>query len=97
MRLLPKEVFGFICCMLFMVVTIPGQVYGDEIAELSKAIMEQGQEAVVLTKTVLEMFDSERKVEGLATVIDKDGLAVISLSSIDPATFYRSGFEEVKV
>ena len=83
--------------MLFAVMIVPGLVYGDEIAELSKAIMEQGQEAVVLTKTVIEMYDSERKVEGLATVINKEGLAVISLSSIDPATFYRAGYEEVKV
>ncbi len=97
MKLLPKDVFRFMYYMFLAVVIIPGLGYGDEIAELSKAIMEQGQEAVVLTKTVVEMFDSERKVEGLATVINKEGLAVISLSSIDPSSFYRSGFEEVKV
>ncbi|UCC12379.1 MAG: trypsin-like peptidase domain-containing protein [candidate division WOR-3 bacterium] len=97
MKLLPKDMFRFVYCMLFAVVIIPSLGHGDEIAELSKTIMEQGQEAVVLTKTVLEMFDSERKVEGLASVINKEGLAVISLTSIDPASFYRSGFGEVKV
>lgn len=83
--------------MLFVIMLMSGLVHADEVAELTKTIMQDGQEAVVLTKTVLEMYESERKIEGLATIINKDGLAVISLSSIDPASFYRTGMEEVKV
>jgi len=77
--------------------TVPGLVRADDVAGFMKTIMQERQDAVVLTKTVVEMFDSERKMEGLATIISDEGLAVISLSGIDPGSFYRAGFDDVNV
>lgn len=97
MTFLHKHWLRRIGYVLFLLMLIPAAMHSDELAERTKAIMEDRQEAVVLTRTVLEMYEKERKIEGLATIIDKDGLAVISLSSIDPASFYSTGSEDVKV
>lgn len=97
MKLLQQNLFRFVYCIILVIMLVPGLVHADEVAELTKAIMREWQDAVVLTRTVLEMYESERKIEGLATMINQEGLAVISLSSIDPASLYRTGFEETKV
>ncbi len=53
----------------------------DDIGDLSRQVIEKWQNSVITVKLITEMYESERKIEVLATVIDDAGLAIISLSS----------------
>lgn len=97
MKTIRKNMYKLAGFIILVSLGVPGIVRADDVADFMKVIMQERQEAVVLTKTVVEMFDSERKMEGLATIISEEGLAVISLSGIDPGSFYRTGFDEVSV
>lgn len=65
--------------------------FADEIATAGRAIIDQWRETVIQVKMVIEVNDYESKSEALATVIDPSGLAVMSLSAIDPNTMRMSG------
>jgi hypothetical protein len=70
-------------CLVLMWV---GVGMADEVAETVRVVSASHHDAVLLTNVVIEMYESERKYEGIATVIDPSGLAIMSLSSIDPAS-----------
>jgi len=69
----------------------------DEAAEATREIINKWQDAVITTNIVLEMYESERTVEALATIVDASGLAVLSLSNIDPARGMAISSSESKV
>jgi len=58
--------------------------FADDVAVSGRKIIDKWREVVIQVKLVVEVSDYENKSEALATVIDPSGLAVISLSSIDP-------------
>lgn len=66
-------------------------VFGDEIAETGRKMIEKWRDAVIQVKMVIEVNEYESKNEALATVIDPNGLAVMSLSAIDPGSMRASG------
>jgi len=65
--------------------------FGDEIADTGRKIIEKWRDAVIQVKMVIEVNEYESKSEALATVIDPKGLAVMSLSAIDPNTMRMGG------
>ncbi len=56
----------------------------DEIGDAARRVIEEWQHSVISARLVIEVFESERKIEVMATIIDDAGLAIISLSSISP-------------
>lgn len=86
-----------VVCVLLLSGILLTPVKADEIANLSHAILEKWQDAVITARVVIEVYESERKTEILLTVIDESGLAVSSLSSISPSSIFGSGMEETKV
>ncbi len=87
----------FVLCLLMVTSLWVGPVWADETAELSQKVLEKWQDAVITARVIIEVYESERKIEILATVIDKSGLAVLSLSSISPASMYGAMADETKV
>ncbi len=61
-------------------------VHADEIADTGRALAQQWGNAVVQVKLVIEMNEYESKTEAVATFINADGVAVMSLSSVDPGS-----------
>ena len=87
----------FVFCLLMVTSLWVGSAWADETAELSQKVLEKWQDAVITARIIIEMYESERKIEILVTVIDKSGLAVLSLSSINPASMYGAMVDETKV
>jgi len=87
----------FVLCLLMVTSLWVGPVWADKTAELSQKVMGKWQDAVITARVIIEVYESERKIEILATVIDKSGLAVLSLSSISPASMYGAMADETKV
>lgn len=87
----------FVLCLLMVTSLWVGPAWADETAELSQKVLEKWQDAVITARVIIEMYESERKIEILVTVIDKSGLAVLSLSSISPASMYGAMEDETKV
>ncbi len=56
----------------------------DEIAVAGRNLAEQWHRAVIQVKLVTEINEYENKTETSATFVDEAGVAVMSLSSIDP-------------
>jgi hypothetical protein len=84
-------------CFLFLSGTLLTPAWADEAGDLSKAVLEKWQDAIITARVVVEVYESERKTEILLTVIDESGLSVSSLSSISPASIFGSGMDETKV
>jgi hypothetical protein len=84
-------------CLLLLSGLFITPAWADEAADLSKAVLEKWQDAVITARVVIEVYESERKTEILLTVIDESGLAISSLSSISPSSMFGSGMEETKV
>jgi hypothetical protein len=88
---------------LLYTVIIAGQIlfnsalYGDTVAEVTRELALEWQDAVVGVKVVLESFDYENKIEVVGTVVDESGLVVISLSSIDPGSLHYGSESETKI
>lgn len=59
--------------------------WADEIGIVSREIINKFQDAIIRVKIVIEVYESEKNIEALATIIDPSGLAVLSLSSLDPS------------
>lgn len=76
--------FAPIIILILSLLTAPG--WADEIAEATKEIVNKWQDAVVTTKIVIKMHEVERKTEAMATIIDPSGLAILSLSLVDPSS-----------
>jgi hypothetical protein len=79
-----KTMFAPIIILILSLLTAPG--WADEIAEATKEIVNKWQDAVVTTKIVIKMYEVERKTEAMATIIDPSGLAILSLSIVDPSS-----------
>lgn len=84
-------------CLLFLSGFLLTPVWADEVADLSYAVLEKWQDAIITARVVIEVYESERKTEILLTVIDESGLAVSSLSSISPSSMFGSGMDDTKV
>lgn len=69
---------------IFALFTVMAVVHADEIADTGRALARQWGDAIVQVKLVTEINEYENKIETSATFIDKAGVAVMSLSSIDP-------------
>ena len=87
----------FVLCLLMVTSLWVGPVWADKTAELSQKVLGKWQDAVITVRVIIEVYESERKIEILATIIDKSGLAVLSLSSISPASMYGAMADETKV
>jgi len=74
---------------LLIAACIGPMIAADETAEKGRAVFEQYKDTVVTIRTVLSMSmggnPQERESEANGTVIDAMGLAVLSLSSVDPS------------
>lgn len=96
-----KKIILSCASILFCLTLIQKPLWADQTADLTREIINKWQNAVITTKIVMEMYEYERKMEALATIIDPSGLAVLSLSNIDPsaASGLSSGTsgEEAKV
>lgn len=84
-------------CFLLLTGLLVTPTWADEAAELSQKVLEKWQDAVITARVIIEMYESERKIEILVTVIDESGLAVLSLSSINPSSMYGAMVDETKV
>jgi hypothetical protein len=79
-----------IFCITGLLTAFCAVAFGDEAALAGPKIIEKWSAAVIQVKMVIEVNEYESKSEALATVIDPTGLAVMSLSAIDPNTM-RTG------
>lgn len=96
----PKILGVFILvCLSFGV----NPTWGDEEAAAAREIISKWQDAVITVQITVEqrtvisgrqMDKSENKIEVGATVIDRSGLAVISLTSTDPAGIFSDLFQD---
>jgi S1-C subfamily serine protease len=84
-------------CLLLGVGLLTNWVWADEVAEQSKKVIEKRQDAVISVKIIIEVYESERKLEALGTVIHESGLTLVSMSSMDPGAMFSSGMSETKV
>ena len=72
--------------------------FADETAEAGRRVLSRYQDAVVTVKLVVSYSmtfgsrdqQSESKTEAIGTIIDPSGLAVISLSTIDPSSMIKA-------
>lgn len=74
-----------------------GTLYGDPVGATARALASEWQDAIVGVKIVLEVFEYESKIEVIGTIVDASGLAVISLSSIDPGSLQYGSESETKI
>jgi len=78
----------------FAAVLLPGYASADEAAQQGRAVFEAVKGSVITIEAVISVSygqeEQEDKQEANATVISADGLAVLSLSAIDPASLIQS-------
>ncbi len=72
--------------IILIFATVTAVARADDIADTGRALARQWGNAVVQVKLVIEMNEYESKAEAVATFIAEDGLAVMSLSSVDPGS-----------
>jgi len=72
--------------LIIIFAALAATVYADEIADTGRALARQWGNAVVQVKLVIEMNEYESKAEAVATFINADGVAVMSLSNVDPGS-----------
>jgi S1-C subfamily serine protease len=84
---------------LLLIAAAPTAVTADEYAEKARAIWKQNQHAVVTVQLVVKSKlsvpggreqSNESRQEITGTVIDAEGLTVVSLSSLDPAQMVQN-------
>jgi hypothetical protein len=81
--------------LLSGIILTPAQA--DEIADLSQDVLAKWQDAIITARVVIEAYESEHKTEILLTVIDESGLAIASLSSINPSSMFSASMSETKL
>lgn len=69
----------------------------DDVAQKARTLADEWHDAVVTLKIVLEMHEYENKVEVMGTIIEENGLCVVSLSSFDPSSTQYGYETEVKI
>lgn len=79
---------------LLILLTAFVTLHADDFGDQCRTVIEKWQNSVITVKLITEMYESERKVEVLATVIDDGGLAIISLSSFGSGYGYG---DQVKI
>lgn len=98
-----KTRIALITCTLLATAALGVQVKADDTAAAGRQIASKYENAIIKAQLVTEMSMSmdgreskrESKTETTATIIDPSGLAVVSLSAINPAETYTSmGFGE---
>lgn len=83
-----------ICVSVTLALIFAWATFGDETSEKGRAVFEANKDAVVTVRTAMSLSfggnENERLNEGNGTVIDPSGLTVLSLTSVDPSSFYES-------
>lgn len=69
----------------------------DEPARAAREIINKWQDVVITVKIVIEMQEYENKTEAFATIIDSSGLAVLSLSMVDPGSMTWSDMPDTRI
>ena len=86
-------------CLAVLLCCATMAAFGDEVAEQGRAILAANREAVITAEVVVSYSyggnSSERESEATATVIDPSGLAVLSLSVVDPSSVFASRGDEM--
>lgn len=91
--------FGNVTIALALAMGTAFAAQADEIAEAGRAIFEKHKDAVVTVELVINQKfsmpggssqDDETKTEANGTVINADGLTVVSLSETDPSSIMES-------
>jgi S1-C subfamily serine protease len=88
-------------CLLMSAITMLGSAgFADDLADKGRDILEKNRHAVITVQVVLKMKMSfsgsvgeqsnESKEEITGTIIDSNGLTVVSLTSCEPADFMES-------
>ncbi|HNY85296.1 MAG TPA: hypothetical protein PKN23_02270 [Candidatus Hydrogenedentes bacterium] len=94
----PAVLFPFL--LAFAVCLAPLTAPADELAEKGRAVFESTKASVVTVKIVSSISfggqDREREAEANAVVIAGDGLAVLSLSAVDPTAILAMMGEEME-
>lgn len=68
--------------LLSLMLVVPAR--SDVLTQQIRETVNMWQDAVVTVKVVVELRNTERKMERLATVVDSSGILMMSLTSIDP-------------
>lgn len=88
-----RTVLGVLTLACFVMLSAQAQL-----AEEGRAVFEKNREAVVTVKTILKVSggggSQEQPMEVTGTVIDSNGLTVLSLSAVDPSDMMRKMYGE---
>jgi hypothetical protein len=68
--------------------------HSDEVAEKGRAVLEANKSAVITLQTIVEVSfggqSRESEGEATGTIIQDDGLTIMSLTALDPTTMYEN-------
>lgn len=88
----PMALAGLLAAAVALTAGTPA-AFADDLAEQGRAVLDEHREAVVTLIMVIsvsyEGSESENETEANATVISPDGLAVLSLTAVDPTVQYE--------
>ncbi len=77
-----------------VVIAMLPAAFGEDLAAQGRAVFERHKEAVVTVRGVISLShrgeERERKTSANGTIIDPDGLSVLSLTFVDPFSLYGS-------
>lgn len=90
-----NRVLGLLSCIALLV---SAPCWGDDVAAKGQALLDQYKDAVVSVHVVLSMQmggeEHEQTNWAHATVLNGDGVAVTSLTQVDPMSFYQRMSDE---
>ncbi len=87
-----KHFFVTWVLLLSIFVAMPFMASGDALASQARTVFEQHKSAVVMVRIMMsfsfEGNENEEEMEATATLINAQGLAVLSLTAVDPMALY---------
>ncbi len=91
--------FRALCALLAVCISMTS--YGDDVAEKGRAILEKNKDAVITVFATMGLAygGNEQEQESWANgvVIGEDGLAVLSLTAVDPSVYVRAVREGAEI